>query len=589
APTFIDANELQLNKAKSFYSFTNQLILLPNFFDTQFSNIEKSSQSFFHPLSSKHNQLGYRLIFFIFPFLYILGSLIILVRNKLYRELTWIPILIFLFLFLSMKEYSLLGFIYAFLNKVTPFFGVLFRFGDTKFHPFIAFGGSIAAAIAVTTVIDAIRKYRLGRTYAVWGFFAMIIISTLFVYKTYFTGNLIGFFMYTKIPQAYFNISKTINTDKGNGRVVHLPYDRNIYWRSYHWGYLGSQFLAFMVNKPVIDKTFEPASMENAYLLKRIYDLTNNMQSIQDPKEADQRSEQFYNLLKQTGVKYIVMDETISVEQPSRDAIFWGDYNITDSKSMLDRLTSNKFLKKIQTENVTSNNGIKKIVLYELRDTQNPITFLTNVHSIDSTFKEVLQTDIPITTNYFQDSSSKEKTTFPFKRLDSVIDLSGNTIKLSNNSIPERDFIYTAKEASEEASFFIDVSGRKDGDNLIITLYRRLLPSLDQNELTKKIDEFKIPLRGKKSTYNRMTNLDQFVSNWHILPHTEVDNLRLRVEDTIIPVPSELSSEQTYIASVIVHDNAFPIEVLHESNNKKINPQEFSFTSNPNCYSDKLA
>ena len=54
--------------------------------------------------------------------------------------------LIIFFLFLSTKQYGPLGFIYDFMDKHIPFFGIVFRIGDTKFHAYINLGGSILAA-----------------------------------------------------------------------------------------------------------------------------------------------------------------------------------------------------------------------------------------------------------------------------------------------------------------------------------------------------------------------------------------------------------------------------------------------------------
>ncbi len=86
APTFIDANEIQLNKPASFYSLFKQLILYPNFFDTTVTSFNNSQTSGIHPLSNFIGSFPYNLVLYIFPLLYICGVALLLIKYKKYKK-----------------------------------------------------------------------------------------------------------------------------------------------------------------------------------------------------------------------------------------------------------------------------------------------------------------------------------------------------------------------------------------------------------------------------------------------------------------------------------------------------------------------
>jgi hypothetical protein len=141
APTFVDVNETQLNKPKTYYNPEEQARLFPSFFETQITSIDKTESKYLHPLAGKINQVPYNVFTYWFPFLYILGAVALFSQARKRWPWLWAPSLTLLFLILSLKEFSRLGFLYAAINKVIPMVGILFRFGDTKLHPVIAFTG----------------------------------------------------------------------------------------------------------------------------------------------------------------------------------------------------------------------------------------------------------------------------------------------------------------------------------------------------------------------------------------------------------------------------------------------------------------
>ncbi|MEI6327146.1 MAG: hypothetical protein WCO78_03415 [Candidatus Roizmanbacteria bacterium] len=339
APTFIVINDSELNKSPTYFSFENQAKLRPSFFDSKFKNLVTGQDEPFHRLGIDYNSGVFRWILWIFPCGYLAGGLWIVLKNRR-GLLVWLCSSSLVFLMLSMKEYSPLGSLYSWMINHVPLASTVFRFGDTKFHAMIAFTGSVVAAIFIAHLLHVSKKFltpKVARpiTAIILG---VLVISHIFVYTSYFRGELLGFFMYNKIPSAYFEIANTINADPENARIIHLPFDRYTYWKPYTWGYFGSSFLHFMLNKPLIDRTFEPASEEASRLHLRIMDIVKLASEVRDTKMLDQRAARLTDTLRSMSVKYIIDDQTVGTEIDARALTYWGEINPADTHRVLERM-----------------------------------------------------------------------------------------------------------------------------------------------------------------------------------------------------------------------------------------------------------
>lgn len=621
APTFINANELQLNKPKEFYQLYNQLVLLPNFFETEFSSIENNEQKHLHPIANITSNPLIKGAFLIFPFFYLLGTGLILYNYKKHKRLLWVPTVISLFIFLSMKEFSWLGFVYAFLNKYVPLFGVLFRFGDTKLHPLIAFAGSISAALAVIEILKYAKNIKnINSSKLVYGALILGLVLNIGLFYNYFIGNTVGFFTYNKIPDAYRNIAQIINEDPGDGRVIHLPYNNIVYWRSYSWGYLGSHFFGYMLNKPLLEKTFEPASMENAYINEKIYQQMNNSQGIESTESMAVKANSLYETLKLAGVKHVVLDETVAIAIPTRGTVFWGNFNLPDTKELINAMTTNGLLRRVRTEEVAladyldtynkefelsqdriskiKESESKKITLYEVKDSIERIFFSTNTLNVDPEFDSLLESNlIPNQKTIVQDST-KPAYVFPFKRPDSKVDLRsdnsnihiklgskdlGNLIGINNNVLETA----SSSIVSNNESYLINVMGKRIGNTITLSFYHQPYPGLGKNIFKNKLADMPI-LFNQNLNNSKHSNLEQYASDWHVLNFNETLPLRVKVENTTLPIPTILDENEFSIGSVIVHNKSFSIEAFQFSQFRNILTNQLQETENPNCYGDAI-
>ncbi|MCR4328948.1 MAG: hypothetical protein NUV65_00185 [Candidatus Roizmanbacteria bacterium] len=596
APTFIEANETQLNKPKSYYSFTKQVLLFPSFFETKISNLNHTQSDYLHPLAHTFQQPLTKALLSIFPILAFVGLLFLLRNPRKNFIFLWIPSMYILFLLLSMKQYSPVGFLYAYFDKHIPLFGVLFRFGDTKFHPMVAFAGSILAPFSILWIVAKTKKIIVSVATVV------IFVASGVIFYTYFTGNLIGFFMYNKIPSAYTSIVNTINSDALDGRVLHIPYDSNIYWRSYSWGYVGSEFLGFMLNKPLVEKTFEPASMENANVNTRIDELIKNTQSITTPDGLLQRTSDMYTLLVKTGIRYVILDETVSSTVPSRGTIFWGNYPTADSTKLMQSMLQQGYVTVRSTQKVDLRNYINTypkqftisqeqeqtiknappqyITLYEVKNPTPSVTFSDTSTSIDPHFTSLLSSPLLRTdSTLMQSRHEKAYLLFPFLRNDLPLTFNEKSVHLSFSSLPKSPRIVSAEA---DTTHYVEVTAQVVNDAMRFHFFIHPFPTADRY-LAGTLD---VPLDEIEKAHATENSIYSFASNWHVLPSTFIGPLRLRIGDTILPVPLGVTATEKTIGSVLIYDQKPFVEALVMKDELPIETTNARSTDNPNCFQD---
>ena len=597
APTFIDANEIQLNKPQSFYSAFKQLILYPNFLEDKITSFNGRLSSSIHPLGNNFYKFPYNFFLLIFPFFYLLGAFYFLYRRD--KKLIWITILIFLYLFLSFKAFSFLGFFYIFLEKKIPYFGSLFRFGDTKFHYFIAFAGSFSAGFIALKLIERFNKKNF---FLVLTFFS---IGFLIIFKTYFTGHFVGFFDLNKLPNAYFEIAKIINDDKEYFRVLHLPFNKDRYWRSYNWGYLGSSFFHFLIDKPLLEKTFEPASQENAELNQEIHE-----------KIAYKKKEDLYYLLKKIGVKYIIFDETVSPFIPTKGIGFWGKYNYFAAKEMIENLEEEGLIFKFVSKNINifeyldvyekifplekedlellAKKKHYKIILYQLKNYDKKFRLVKNYKFTD--FKD---SNINFDSNFdtLQDDIRYSFEIKPFNRKDVIFKIKNNRVEANFynfNFQPKINYLVGLNDINiSYQQLNLEIYSKIENNYLFFNFYINPYPEIIiNNKIISnrfKIKEIKISLEKVSDSLLKFEDLKKYLSNWQkAFSYEKVSGLRIKIKDTIIPVPLNLNSKENYIGSLVVNEGNLRVEILKEDTPLAVDLNELKLTDNPNCFGDKL-
>jgi len=581
APAFIEMNEDRLNTTSESYLLKKQSILWPTFFSINFQPIEGEHNPV-HPLLHEYVGTKISYLFYLFPVLYSLGSILIILYFRKNRKILWIPIWIFLYLFLSLKEFNPLGFFYILLKDNIPFFAVIFRYADTKFHLYISLAGSIAAAYAVCFIFSLLRN-KIVKLLISLGYVSLTV-AYVFLFRTYFTGEFMGY-IYNKVPKPYFDIAKTINDDPERNRVLHLPMDEAPhYWKSYNWGYIGSAWFNFSINKPYIDKTFEPASMENIYLHKKIFTLVNLFNQSTEQTQQAKIANRFLRLLQQTGVKYILLDQSISANIYPRN-IHYNEQEFDKNQKLIKTLLAENKLNLVHSYPIfltkqyplyeklypVKGTGLpinlpdkSFIELYELRSTQPVFEFIPKVKHLDANLANALATDVDtmINTDYIQTKSNTNQL-FPFiqQNHQATVQDSYINIRYPQLNIESADY-FIDTTSTDNKSYLIDIYGEVVDEELNLSFYHRYYPDINDQKFERLIDSVSIPLADLEKELMKPVLL---LSDW---PMHNTDDLletyRLSVNDVFLPIPADVFNQKTYISSYMLHDEEINVSLLQK-------------------------
>ena len=165
-----------------------------------------------------------------------------------------------------------------------------------------------------------------------------------------------------------------------------------------------------MLDKPLIDKTFEPGSMENASIHGQIADLIRGAQSIHKTEDQLKRAQSFAILLNKLNIKYILLDETVSSEVFSRGVDFWGTYYYPDTQTLIKWLIDANLAEEVKSVDIPNTDLLKlypnrlplgkdeaafsdpnkklTIHLLKLKNTNPRLTFTANAYLIDSELRD---------------------------------------------------------------------------------------------------------------------------------------------------------------------------------------------------------
>lgn len=597
ARTFVEINESTLNRPASAFSLEKQATLYPSFLEISFPSIN-GSPYILHPLLKEYEKLLNRMIFLIFPALYGIGIFFILIRWQKYKKILWIPIWILFFLFLSTKEFGPLGFAYLLLKKFISYFDILFRISDTKFHVYISFAGSVAAAYVVVSIISFIREKKF--------FYPMLIlciavsIGYIWPFRSYFTGNLIGFFAYTKIPEAYYQIAEKINSDPEKGRVLHLPIDNvSHYWRSFSWGYLGSAYFNYFINKPYIDKTFEPASMENTYLHLRINALLDSFYRSSDQSQKKQEAYKFLRLLQEVGIQYVLVDHSISSEIYTRNISYTAKQFAVKSDAMMKFLSQEgrlaesitypislealyPFYRKLYpvTKTGLPNNlpTETSVDLYKINTIQPMFSSVSSAKYIDPNLDNLLDTKVNTFEKTLIQNKEKPSILYPFLEQNHKATRENNAINISYPNSNTNGYSFQINLTPTDInSYLIDVYGKKHNQVLTLSFYHRYYPDINGKQFQTYIGSIDFRLPDEKLSSGKPAYL---VSNWTQNSGENIlEAYRLHLNDVFVPIPSPVLENETYITSYMLHEKIIKAALFNETLVQDINSSTFSQTN----------
>lgn len=527
ASTNIETNEIQQNKSPFDYTWYRVFVLMPEMVNPKITNLQGTIIGNVHPLINKYDtHLGYMAFLLLFPVLYSGGFLIAVVKKNQY--IAWAGIVTILMLLFSRGYYPPFGYLYALATNI-PFFESIFRFPDTKFYPLIAFTGAILAGYAVFVISEKVNNKKI-----MYILLAVLVVGNMFVYRSYIK-RFIDPLLFVKVPNAYFEIANMLNADGNtNNRVIHLPNEKVSYWKPYEWGYYGSSFFTFMLNKPLVERTFEPGSLENDYINSEIARISINAQASSEIDLA-YKTNALYEILRNANVRYIIFDDTVNNQILSRGKLYWGKFYKEDNKALLDAL--------------------KTVGL--------ATQYSTNVVDIQN-YLDIYQDTYPLPL-----VATKEIEANPQRKID-VLSLVAPQYKTFESYKPVKSL--STSLFNEQA---VNVHMKLTEETIEIALE---LPDMQ----LQKVAEAKIAKENLQNT----TSTNNVLSDWHTYTPEIYSDIRVNVGNVLLGVPTSINQEYSFVTAVLTDSESFDIDVYTNITTDSVELLTFEYTDNPNCFEE---
>lgn len=600
APVFIDTNEAQLNQPPQSYSLWKQLLLYPNFFNTRYKTVEGNTSVPLHPMTTYVDSQPGQWVLAIFPVAALLGMLLLFLKGKTYYRLWWIPAIYGAFSILSSQEQSPLGFIPALLNRI-PYFQVVFRFGDTKFHPYISFAGSLAVGMLIVLTMDAVSRIRRAGVVVLMVSAVMFVVVPLgTVYRPYINGDFLPKYLFVKLPEAYRDIAAVINNDASQGRVLHLPYDPNLYWRSHTWGYMGSAFFQYLLKRPYLDKTFEPASLETTDMFLELSAIIRDANQTSGDGLAA-RADKLLAHLSRNNVAWVVFDDSVSPEMRIRNMRYWGTFNTTDAAVLLGKLETDRKITKAADvpidllpiaqiyehqlgQHPQQPLDTHHLVLYRVNTLHPQVASLTQTAAVDTALTRVA--GLGKGKEYIQSTRFSDVLLYPLLYKDAVITPS------ETGTVLEHPLVANGAEGvmnvASGSGSVVQVRAEKKGQDVFLRFYKMEAPGVNTQEFLTFLREVRVPVSLVPGVADVMEQPDDYFANWHVLGNKPYGGIRIMVDNTVLPVPALTGDQEYVVGSVLVTSSDPEVKVLRGKAGIPMDVRAFALTDMPNCFGDRI-
>lgn len=576
---FTLVNENQLNESPSHFKWQYLLSLYPSFLHIDSAtNLNNGTSTSLHPhtdLLNPNNSNNWPV--YILSVLGILGSLPALFsKNRSWAR--FIPLIIILCLFMLRKEHSPLGQFYNLLGEKIPYFKILFRFSDSKFNYLLALASALGIGCGTSWVVSLSSSKIYQR----------IIILPLIVIATYsivhflpiFKSSLISNLVYTSIPQPYFEIASVINRDNDHSRVLHLPIDRLSYFKSHSWGYFGSSFMAFLLEHPLLDRAFAPASPTNDSVDLQIMKIAQNFRNLKEESAVNNRLAQFERILEITNAKYIIHDQTVSVENTEDNLSLWGEFMSDDYTSLITAATQREIIRSINEYNVDVSSPNSKITLYQKSKPNLATQTLTNINPLSNHQDQVLQITSDSKEHHYQHIANDAY--YPFLQAPRVF----TNVENSLTAELPTEFMSGLIQASniDRTTHNYQLYLSKTENDLAITIIH--LPYPLDNDYQPESTTISIPLSEIVDYLHGSSSHNNYSTDWHTLPYTLFNDLRLSINNIVIPLPLVIETTPQYLTTITTKSPPYNIVLFGRDKEVKLDSTKLLYTQNPNCFND---
>lgn len=145
------------------------------------------------------------------------------------------------------------------LRTVSPILGEAFRIPFTKWITVYVFSLALFVGFGFEYVEHALLKKKTNILVGC----IVVCMGLLYMGYPIFTGNLYSPLVKRKVPAEYLQVMSYFNKIDKNKRIALLPAHTFWSWQYRTWGHVGSGFLWYGIQQPVMDRAFDPWSNLN--------------------------------------------------------------------------------------------------------------------------------------------------------------------------------------------------------------------------------------------------------------------------------------------------------------------------------------
>lgn len=599
ASSFTEVNESLLNKPASTLSWQNLLTFYPETISRQslpFQSLADGEPWSVHQLIEEIEVKKYPVVIrslltpFALAVLGIIFSLAYAWRKKKVQHL-WVTLLFFTMLFFLRKEQAPLGFFYDFLGNTIPYFRVVLRFGSAKFSPYLLVATSLLAAFGCFGILKGLSHIVTAVPVKLVTAIVVLPLATLiiFPFPFYSRGELFNPLVKTQIPSQYFSLAKFLNSESRFSRVLHLPIDEFSYWKSYSWGYFGSSFLNFMIQKPLIDRTFEPANIELDYFLQAVRAKAGGYEA-ESSEKAQRRASELLRLLKLGGVEFVIFDESVGTVLPSHGVRAWGVFKEEEYSRVLQVLLEQGELAVVfeqEIEAQVNTPSAPKLIVYKVRQPDQIVRSLHTATNVDPSLEDTFFSPL-LREEYWIQSPTRPYVTFPFwqpkKEIEHTQFSHQLVVPTLSSTVMKTDtsFVQSVDGASE-AVFAVFLEKDANAVRLTVAQQNPFVPL----EQSKVVGGIALPDTLYGSGEAQVLDTSQLLSNTHARFVAVLEDYRVRVADQVFYLPAQLSGDREYLGSIVTTSSSFNVELLRKAREETNFLPRFAATIDPNCYRDR--
>ena len=272
---------------------------------------DPNTGSYIFPFSSDYNQYDFYKVIGYTPLLFSVLGLVFIIAKKKY---SLIPLWIVMLgcLFLLKNQNAPLGGVYVWLQDNIPVFKEVFRWVSSKLLQPYLITLVLTAGIGFLLFANFLGSFLKGKwKYLPIAFLSVLVSASSLFYAEYlFTGELFTKRAVVSLPDEYYQLEEYLKNDT-DGRIYYAPPANNGYFREYNWGFVGSQFLGYVIPNPLMDMSLSIGSAygESAMLkLENLFEAGN--------------SQRFTQTLLSYDVEYVLVDRSL-VEGRYGHALNW--------------------------------------------------------------------------------------------------------------------------------------------------------------------------------------------------------------------------------------------------------------------------